>query len=223
MNKKGQSIIALRMEGMTCGEIQEILKLPKSTIAWWLKKAKLSKRLKKQILEKSRDKWRKSIIYYNTVTRSKIAEGIRNNIQEKALKEIKHLHGKELKLIGIALYWAEGSKSHRNHLAFANSDPNIIRIIMRFFREVCKIRDEKIKALIHLYPHIKEEEAINYWSGILNLRKDNFYKSQFQISKASRGRRSRNTLPFGTLHLTAGNTEIASMVKGWIEGVSKKL
>lgn len=226
MNKKGKYIIALRKNGKTHGEIAKFLNIPKSTVGWWLRNVKISKALEKQILERSRKKWRKNIAIYNNYygkIRSELATKIRENYKIRASKEIGNLTKKGLKFIGSSLYWAEGNIKNRNSLRFSNSNPLIIKTIMKFFREVCKIPDKKIKARVHIYPGLGKKKATNYWKKITGLNKNNFHKPQVQTSRASRGKRPRNTLPYGTLHLTAGNTEITCKVKGWIQGISEKI
>lgn len=137
--------------------------------------------------------------------------------------EIKNISENDLKLIGSALYWAEGGSKNRNSLRFGNSNPLIIKTIIKFFREICQIQKKKIGARIHLHPGVNQKKATNYWIKITNLPKTNFYPPQTQISRASKGRRPKNTLPYGTLHLTINNTEITCKVKGWIKGISGKI
>jgi len=226
MKEKGNKIISLRKHGKTYSEIEKILNLPKSTVAWWGKRARLTKKEKKLILEKSRKKWRKNIVAFNKINakiRSNEARKIRDETTLKAKRKINKISKKDLLLIGASLFWAEGSKSHRWHLCFANSDSEIIRVMMRFFREICHISDEKIKGLIHIYPRLNYKETLAFWSKITKLPQKNFYKPQTQISRASKGKRNRNTLPYGTLHLTAGNTVITSQVKGWIQGIAENI
>lgn len=217
--------VSLRKQGRTYGEIIKLLKVPKGTVCSWLKDVKLSKSLKKQILERSKEKWRKNIITYNKVyakIRSREAAEIRKRFQEKASKEIKELSKRDLKLIGAALYWAEGNIKNRNRLQFGNSNPLMIGIAMRFFREICNIPKDRIKARIHIYPGINYRKALNFWSRITRLPKSNFYPPQTQVSRASKGKRPRNTLLYGTLHLTVSNTQLACRVKGWIQGIAEK-
>ncbi|PIS38984.1 MAG: hypothetical protein COT34_00820 [Candidatus Nealsonbacteria bacterium CG08_land_8_20_14_0_20_43_11] len=223
MDRNG--IIALRREGKTYSEIANVLKIPKSTVAWHLRNVKLSKSLQRQLLKKSKEKWRKSITQYNNIyakVRAKEARLRREGIQKKASEEITGISKKDLLLIGTSLFWAEGSKSHRWRLCLANSDPEIIKVMMKFFREICHIPDEKIKALVHIYPGLNYKKVLTFWTKIAKLPKKNFYKPQTQISRASKRKRDRNTLPYGTLHLTAGNTLITSQVKGWIQGILEK-
>lgn len=230
MNEKGRRIIALRQKGKTYGEIEKILKLPKSTVAWWLRNIKISKSLREQILKRSKEKWRKNITAYNKIyakirstEAAKIREGYKEQGFQEISKEIKKLSQKDLKLIGLALYWAEGNKASRNQTNFSNSDPFIIQTIMRFFREICKVSENKIKAKIHLYPQINPKKATRYWSRITGLPAVQFTKPQIQISKASKRRRNPNTLPYGTLHLNISNTELTWKIKGRIDGIIKKI
>lgn len=225
MNDKGRKIITLRKQGKTYGEIEKILGLPKSTVGWWLRGVKMSRAIEKQTIERCRKKWRKNISDYNKKNakiRSKKAAKIREEYKRKAAKEIESISKKELKLIGSALYWAEGGTKNYHSLRFANSNPEIIKIMMKFLREVCNIPDEKIKARIHLHPGIRKNKATLYWQKITNLPKRNFSPPQLQISKASKKKRRINTLPFGTLHLTICGTELSCRIKGWIEGIAKK-
>jgi hypothetical protein len=226
MKENGKKIILLREKGKTYGDIQKILNLPKSTIAWWAKKARLTNKKRRLILEKSRRKWRKSIIEFNRINakiRSDKARKARDAITLKAKRKINKISKRDLLLIGASLFWAEGSKSNKWHLCFANSDPEIIKVIMKFFREVCLISNEKIKALVHIYPKSNYKKVLTFWTKITKLSKRNFWKPQTQISRASKRKRNNNTLPYGTIHLTAGDTAITSQVKGWIQGISKKI
>ena len=225
MNEKAKIIRSLRMKGKTYSEIAKISGFPVSTVGWWLRGFELPEDVKERILERARKKCSINIKNYNDIyskIRSDEARKVRDSITDKASKEINILSKKDLKLIGSALYWAEGSK-HRNSLRFANADPMMIKVIMRFFRDICEVPDEKIKARVHLYPQTNQSKAIEYWKNIVKLPRCNFYPSQVQISRASKGKRSINKLPYGTLHLVIGSTEKRCKAKGWIKGIYEKI
>ncbi|MFH1509965.1 MAG: hypothetical protein ABID67_02370 [Candidatus Nealsonbacteria bacterium] len=198
MTIKGQKIIVLRKKGKTYGEIEKILKLPKSTVAWWLKNVKIPKSLQEQIFERSRKKWRKNITIYNKFhgkIRSQEAAKKREKYKKEASKEIGALSKKDLKLIGSALYWAESGTKNKNSLRFGNSNPLMIKAILKFFREICNIPDDKIGARVHIYPGINYCKIRNFWSQVTKLSKKNFYPPQTQISKASKGKRAKTHYP----------------------------
>ncbi len=230
MNKKGEQIITLRKKGKTYSEIEHILQIPKSTIAWWLRDVRLSQRTQKILREKSKKKWSDNITAYNRVyakirseEATKIREGYKKEGLEEISKEFDELSFKDLKIIGIALYWAEGNKKDRNMLRFCNSDPSMIKIMMRFLREIIKVPDEKITAKMHIYPQINPQTALSYWSKVTDLPEQRFAKPFIQISKMSEKKRNPNTLPYGTLHLEVYSTEIIWRIRGWLQGIIEKI
>jgi len=209
-------VIALRESGKTYSEIRKIYNIPKSTLSDWFKNIRISPGLRLEMQKK----WEERNKIFAKI-RSQEAAKTREEYTERAAKEIKNISKKDLRFIGTALYWAEGNRKHRGHLRFSNSDPAIIKTIMLFFRKICNIPNSKIKARVNIYPGMNYLKILRFWSRITKLPKNNFYQPQIQISRASQGKRPRNTLPYGTLHLTAGNTKTTCIVKGWIQGISK--
>lgn len=225
-SEKKSKAIRLRKLGRSYREIAQAFQVSKATAYAWTRKVKLSISAHNRIQRKKEESLKKGLIAYNKThnkARSQKAARVREKHKNKALKEIRKLSLRDLKLIGIALYWAEGNKKNRNTFSFSNSDPSMIKVVMRFLREVVKIPDERVTAKMHLYPQIKPQKALSYWSRVTNLPKTRFAKPFFQISKASKRKRNYATLPYGTLHLQVYSTEVIWRVRGWIEGVIKKL
>ena len=82
-----------------------------------------------------------------------------------ASSEISNLSWRDLKLIGTALYWAEGYKTNlARDVEFVNSDPLMIKLIMRWFREVCNVSENKFKLRIQIHEVSNIEEGIKFWS-----------------------------------------------------------
>ncbi|MFH1820569.1 MAG: hypothetical protein ABH805_01500 [Candidatus Nealsonbacteria bacterium] len=214
--------IKLRKQKKSYNKISKALSVPKSTIHYWFRKASFSKKIKEELIKKAKILARKNLIIYARI-RSEKAAKIREGFIEKSSKDITKLSKKDLRLIGTALYWAEGNTKNKNRLQFSNSNPLMIEVAIRFFREICDISDDKIGARVHIYPGINYPKVLNFWSQVTKLPKHNFYPPQIQVSKASKGRRLKNTLPYGTLHLNINNTELACKVKGWIRGIVKNI
>jgi hypothetical protein len=70
-------------------------------------------------------------------------------------------------LVGAALYWGEGGKTKTGMARIANSDPSIIRFMMKFFREVFNVPEKKFRGHIHTFSHLNAGKAEHYWSQIL--------------------------------------------------------
>ncbi|MEA3272374.1 MAG: hypothetical protein U9P90_01755 [Patescibacteria group bacterium] len=219
MRNDKKKAISLRKKGKSYNEIVKILGTPKSTLSLWLKDIRMSSKIEKQFWGKVRKKWANHITSFSK-RRAIEAKERAKNIQLSAAKEIGKLTKRELFLIGTALYWAEGNKRNKWSIRFVNSDSNMIKLMMKFFREICCIDEKKFNARIHLHPNIKENKAINFWSKIIKIPKRQFAPSQTQISKSSQGKRNPHQLPYGTLHIEIHDVNMTNRVKGWILGMS---
>ena len=99
----------------------------------------------------------------------------------------------------------------------------MVRIFVRFLIETLGVRPDDIRLTMRLYNHINELEAQRYWKGVSGLKKENFKKSTFLITGASKGKRPFNRLPHGTLQIAVYSTERFHWLMGLIEGVKRKI
>jgi hypothetical protein len=139
-------------------------------------------------------------------------------IIERAAASIEEVSKHDLRLLGIALYWAEGRKRGGRVVDFSNSDPITIKIMMRFFREICNVPETKFRCHIHTYSHSNAGTAEKYWSTITAIPLTQFYKTYSKPSKASLGK--RDSLPHGTLDVYICDTKLFLTIVGWIKKVS---
>ena len=146
-------------------------------------------------------------------------------IRETFSKKIGYVTDRELLLIGAALYWGEGYKRHSakkygEYVSFCNSDQYMIKVFLRFTREILKVSEEKIRPIIQIHPNVSKEKAVSFWSKIINIPQDKFHIT-YQVSKASQGKRPKNSLPFGTLNLRVHSRQKFHEIMGLIEGMIK--
>lgn len=215
---KYRKALKLRSQGKSYGEIKKTLGIPKSTQSGWFKNLKLPPSVQRILEEKGRTT-REFLMRFNR-ERTKRIQKENKEIKRKALQEISKLSKRELILIGAALYWGEGYKTQKNKegLQLSNSDPYLIALFLRFLREVIEIPEEKFRVRISIHPNISAQSAIDSWSKITNLPKERFYITD-QISRASGGKRPRNSLPYDTLDLRVTGRKDLFKVKGWIDGL----
>jgi transposase len=64
----------------------------------------------------------------------------------------------QLKVAGLMLYWAEGAKKLPDKVDFANSDPLMIKVFIKFLRQIYQVNEARIRCLIYCYP----SHNINY-------------------------------------------------------------
>jgi len=223
MRKDKNLAIRLRKQGKSYNEIARILNAPKSTLSLWLRDVKMPPEIEKKFWDKTRKKWARSITQFNK-KRGRLAKEKAKKLQKNAAKDIGALSERELFLMGAALYWAEGYKKRlRWTLQFCNSDPAMIKFMMKFFKEVCNVPKEKIKASAQIHPNVTPEKAINYWSRISGISKKQFTKTYSRISSSSKQKRPSNRLPYGTLRIVICDTQMANKIKGWIQGIKNQV
>ena len=138
---------------------------------------------------------------------------------ESAKGEIPSITKRELLLIGTALYWGEGGKTKTGMARIANSDPNVIRIMMRFFQEIFDVPPRKFRGHVHTFSHLNVEAAERYWAGVSGIPRNQFYKTYAKPSVASSNK--RDNLPYGTFQIYVCDTKIFLTIMGWIERLSE--
>lgn len=208
----------LRKQGWSLGDIRRKLKVAKSSVSIWVRDIELTKEQRQGLSERGTSR---EIIERRRDTRLKHENSRRQIIIDAAKKEIKSLSEKELKFVGIALYWAEGSKTQRGIASFSNADPNLIKVMMQFFRKICKVPESKFRGHIFLHPHLDPINAVQYWHNISNIPVKQFFKTSMQQSKSSKNK--KDSLPFGTMNIEICSTELFLRIKGWTEGLSSKI
>lgn len=208
----------LRSEGWSLRAIAAKVNCAKSSVSKWISDIELTdEQIEK--LKSNQDKGRAKAAKHPRSSKQKWAN-IRNGIIASSQKEISTKYSnKILKIVGAALYWAEGYNASRNAIVFANTDPRMIKLIMLFFREICKVPEGKFRGKIFIHPHLNVKEAEKYWSNVSGISLAQFNKPLLAVSKSSLGK--RDTLPFGTFSVMIGDVYVCSKIKGWIQGLSK--
>ncbi len=223
MNPNYKEALELRSHGKSYLEIKKALGIPKSTLSGWFKDLEFSSKVQGILQEKGRVA-KEQFVKFNR-QRTEIIKDENQKIVKQAMENIRQLSRYELILIGVALYWAEGYKIEKQkrtpQICFVNSDPYMIALFLRFLREIIGAQEEKLKPTIHLYIDTDKKAIVNFWSKITRIPKKNFHFVN-QISRASKGKRSFNALPFGTLKLVFSGRQNSFRVKGWIDALKNQ-
>jgi len=224
MHPQRQKAFELRLAGKSYGEIAKTLDVSKGSLSLWFKNLKLTRTAQKLLEEKMRIA-REHNLFENNRRRTHAIRIENKRIKQTAANEIKPLSEYELLLIGATLYWAEGWKRETqgkpHGICFANSDPGMVRLFLRFLREIIQVPEEKLRVNIHVHPNINERTAINFWTKVTGIPRERFHIAH-QISRASKGKRPRNSLPYGTLKLDVSGRQKFQQIKGWIDGLIRQ-
>jgi hypothetical protein len=217
--------LKLRLSGKSYSQISKILNIPKSTLSVWLKNVSLSEKAKVTIQSRTNAPAILKLIERNK-NQTVLAKKRHEEIYRQAIKEAHKLLDDPLFIAGASLYWAEGYKkgweeSKWKSIDFANADAKMIKIMMLFFKKFLSIPEDDIKIQIMLHNKSDEQKAMNYWHGITNVPKENFFKSSFAISKASKGKVT-NKLEYGTIHIRINDVQAFFRLAGWVDSLKAK-
>ncbi|MCX6717148.1 MAG: helix-turn-helix domain containing protein [Candidatus Taylorbacteria bacterium] len=206
--------IELRKQGKSIKEIAKILLVTKSSVSLWVRNIVLTKEMLEHLKE---NQYSFKVIENRRQARLINENDKRESFMIQAGKDIHSISYEKLKIVGAILYWAEGGKTKR-YIRFSNSDPNIILVMMKFLRIVCKVKEEKFRFAIHTHSHLNANNAEKYWSKIVKISLSQFYKTYSKPSIASKFK--KDSLPFGTLDITVCDVNVFLRVMGWIRKIS---
>lgn len=207
---------ALRKSGKSMNEIITETGFSKASVSFWTRDIVLTKFQQKRIssLGKSFESIEK-----RRLSRLNNIQTKRRSVIDAAKSDFLDLSHRDLKIIGAMIYWGEGGKTGHWSVRFTNSDPIMIKVMMRFFREVCNVPEIKFRAYVHTFENSNILETEKYWSKITKIPLKQFNKTYLKPSKASL--QKRKTLPYGTLDIYVHDTKVFLAIKGWIEGISE--
>lgn len=219
-NEKTKAI-RLRKQGKTYNEILEVVPVAKSTLSLWLREVGLSKGQKQRLTAKKH-----AAQLRGGARKRAIREESTRLIFSECKKDINSLSKRELFLLGVALYWAEGSKQKMHSpsvgIDFANSDPEMIRLFLSWLQEIAQVPESDIKLTIHLHKnHMhRYEEVIKYWLQVTRLPKEIVTKPIIKKHNPQTRRKNTGDDYFGLVSIyVRKSTNLNRRIMGWIYAI----
>lgn len=158
----------LRKKGYSIPEISHEYQIPKSTVLRRVKGV--------EILPQYYQRWLERRNASKIISERNWKFAIR-----KAEQKISSLAEKDLLLIGVSLYWAEGSK---RDFSFSNTDSEMVKVFIYILRRIFQVRDEDLKISLRIYEDLNKNICLRYWSKILGINLDK--KASVNILKGSK-------------------------------------
>lgn len=217
--------ITLRRLGLTYSEILRTVHVAKSTLTLWFHDVGLAEHQKQRITEK-RIQGQKNAAASRRNQRVKT----QNEIWSMAEKEIGRLTRRELWLIGVSLYWAEGSKEKAwrpgSGVIFSNSDPKMVRVFLAWAKEFSGISVEKLRFEIYIHESHRNSAARvkDFWAKEIGLDIYHFQKICFKKNKLGSKRKNVGLLYNGLLRVRiGGSSTLVRKLEGWARGIDKHI
>lgn len=98
----------------------------------------------------------------------------------------------------LMLYLGEGAKT-RNTVDFANSDPQILKVFIKFLREICRVNESKLRIYLYCFADQDVGSLQDFWAKQLGINKKQFTKPY--IRDIHNGNDYSRRMPCGVVHI----------------------
>lgn len=205
----------LRQQGLSFSEIMEkIPNLSKGTLNGWLKDIELTEQQKERLLRKIEDGSKRGRLKGAFTNRKKRLE-ITKQIISLAKIEVQEKIKDTFFATGVMLYWAEGDKTIER-VGFTNSDPFMISLMMKWFRNICNVPEEKFRIALSISAFNNKNESEKFWSQVAKLPLNQFNKTRIKPSPL-KGKRKPSYM--GTCRIIISDKNLFRKIKGWNLGI----
>lgn len=82
-------------------------------------------------------------------------------------------------VLGVILYWAEGTKKF-TEFQFINSDPKMIKIMVRWIEKYMGFKKESLKIRLFIHQSYADEKCEEFCADILGIPSDTLYKTIYK-------------------------------------------
>lgn len=221
-SKEREQAITLRMKGLSYNEILAEVPVAKSSLSLWLRSVGLSSPQKQRLTER-----RLAAVRRGGALRKRQRIASTERITSFARSQIGKLSARELWLIGVALYWAEGSKAKEYNpsvgVLFSNSDPFMLKLFKRWLTDAAEVNPDDIHYQIYLHrSHAHRlKEVQGHWSKTLSVPLKSLGTVYFKNNIISTNRKNTNNGYYGLIRIrVSGSTKLNRSITGWIAGIA---
>ena len=197
--------LEMRRKGASIGVIAKTLGVSKSTVSAWCQDIALTKA---QIDANHAEMHKAGVRALLLVAEKRRRERIRNieRFARMGSRDVGRLSKRDLFILGLGLYWGEGYKNGSEETAFTNSDPCMVRVYVSWLEKIYGVakRDLVFRISINQIHEKRFEAVMNFWTGFLGVREDQFTKPSF-IKAPVKKVYANNDEYYGVLRVKARN------------------
>ncbi|WNM35616.1 hypothetical protein RKE30_37315 [Streptomyces sp. Li-HN-5-11] len=206
----------LRLQGWTYDQIEAELGCSRSSVSLWVRD--LPRPEPRYTAEEQRALMNEGLTRRRAADRTELGRA-----KEAALQDIGKLTDRELFMAGVALYWAEGSKSkpyaRRERVIFVNSDPGVIRVYLAWL-DLLHVERERLTFRVLIHESADVDEAQRYWAGIADVDVSVFAKPTLKKHNPKTVRKNTGADYHGCLVIgVARSAELYNRIEGWWGGI----
>lgn len=163
----------LRRQGWTYDQIEAELGCSRSSVSLWVRDLPRPERKRSpdEAAAIARKGWEAKL---------RIRDEERRRTKERAKQSIGDLSARELFLVGVGLYWAEGSKDkpydRRENVTFVNSDPGVIKVYLAWL-DLLGVERARLRYSVMIHENADVPGAERYWADLVGAEVSAFNKT----------------------------------------------
>ncbi|MER7949041.1 hypothetical protein ABTY59_16795 [Streptomyces sp. NPDC096079] len=201
----------LRLQGWTYDRIQAELGCSKSSISLWVRDLPKPerRRTREEASEIARRGWESTL---------RRREEERSTVKRTAAEEVGALSERELFLIGVSLYWAEGTKdkphARRERVVFVNSDSGMVRVFTAWL-DLLGVERERRRYCVMIHETADAGDAERYWGDLVDVDPSSFGKTVVKRHSPLTNRKNVGTDYHGCLSIRIlGSADLYRRIEG---------
>ena len=211
--------MAMRKEGRSYREIQEVIGVAKSTLYLWLRDIPLTEEQQEALRLRSPQGASKRA----QAIRASAAQR-RARIKADARAQVTQASDSELFVAGVVAYWAEGSKNKPwrtgARVSFLNSDPDLIRLFLSWLRLV-GVEPARLLFRVCIHESADVREAERFWSDVVGVAVTALQRTTLKRHNPKTLRRNIGESYHGCLCVAVRrSTDLNIQIAGWFEGIA---
>ncbi|MEE1768797.1 hypothetical protein PUR34_11655 [Streptomyces sp. JV185] len=206
----------LRSQGMTYDQIQVELGCSKSSISLWVRDLPRPerKRTREEASAIARRGWEATL---------RLRDEEREETKRRAKGEIGAMSPRELFLLGVGLYWAEGAKSKpyraQERVTFVNSDPGMIEVFLAWLR-MLGVSDDQLRFHVHIHETADVASAERFWATLTGAETSAFGKTSIKRHSPKTNRKNVGESYRGCLVVRVlKSADLYRRIEGWWYGI----
>lgn len=206
----------LRLQGWTYDRIEAELGCSRSSVSLWVRD--LPKPEPRYTPEEQR------ALMQEGLARLRAAQDEeRKQTRADAAQEAGELTDRELFLVGVALYWAEGAKSkpydRRERAVFVNSDPGVIQVYLAWL-DLLGVDRKRLGFRVLIHESADVDAAHRFWASLVDADPSLFARPTLKKHNPKTVRKNTGDGYHGCLVVTVGRSaDLYNRIEGWWSGI----
>ncbi|MFH9430704.1 hypothetical protein ACH4JZ_20785 [Streptomyces sp. NPDC017615] len=166
----------LRRQGHTYDQIEATLGCSRSSVSLWVRDLPKPerKRAPEEAAAIARKGWEEKL---------RIRDEERQRAKDEARRTVGPLSERELFLVGVGLYWAEGAKDkpydRRENVAFVNSDPGMITTFLAWL-DLLGVERGRLRFTVMIHESADVPGAERFWSEVVDADRSAFNRTSLK-------------------------------------------